>query len=104
MESRELRGIQAREDPLVRTAQKECWGTEVHQESEEFLGQKETLAFLVQMVVKEFLDCQGPRVFQEKMGLQVMLAHRDFLVCRELMVKKDTEVQRVTQAIQELLV
>lgn len=70
----------------------ECRENEVHKESEECRGQKESLAFLVQMVVREYLDCQGPRVFQGKMGLQVTLARRDFLVCQVLMAKKVTKV------------
>lgn len=74
----------------------------VLKESEEYLDQKENLVFLVQTVVREFPGCQDPRVFQEKVGRQVMLVLKDFLVCQELLAQKDTAVPRVLQVIQEL--
>lgn len=101
-ESREAQVMRAREEPWVSSGRRECWGSEVRVESEEYQGQKESLVSPVQMAVKEYLDCQGPRVFQEKVGLQVMLAHKDFLVCQALTAKKESVVQRVTQVIQVL--
>lgn len=71
-------------------------------ESEECRVQKEKLASLVQMVVKEFPGCRGQRVFQGKMGLQVMPAHKVFLVCQVLMARKVSVVRRVKQVIQEV--
>lgn len=61
-------------------------------ESEECQDQKERLASQVRMVVKEYLGCPAPRVFQEKVGLQVMLVLKDFLVYLDHMAKKDTWV------------
>lgn len=101
-ESRGAQVIQAKEEPEVSSAQRESRGIEVQLESEEYQGQKESLASLVQMAVREYLDFQGPRVFRGKVGLQVMLAHKDFLVYRVLMAKKESVAQRVSQVTQVL--
>ncbi|KAF3852749.1 hypothetical protein F7725_006104 [Dissostichus mawsoni] len=45
---------------------------------------------LVQMAERGFLVFQQSRVFQGKMGVQVMPAYKDFLVCQALMAKKES--------------
>lgn len=57
-----------------------------------YLGQKENLAFLVQMDVREYPGYQLQRVFQEKVGLLVMLVHKGSLVCQALTAQKATLV------------
>lgn len=87
--SRALQEIQVKEESSVRLATSEFRATLVLLESEECLDQKEDLVLLVQMVVREFLDCLDPRVFQGKVELQVTLGFKDYLVYQELMGQKD---------------